>query len=83
MTDTVEVEMESVATEEAIDDTSNKDEQDETGPHKPKSRICTLHCSIIFFLRKKKSTFKGSATLLHFPPEGQCAFILPLNCMYT
>ncbi|MCJ8728190.1 hypothetical protein PDJAM_G00001340 [Pangasius djambal] len=39
MTDIMEVEMKSAATEEAIDDTTNKEEQDESGAHKPKSRI--------------------------------------------
>ncbi|XP_026770209.3 protein DEK [Pangasianodon hypophthalmus] len=39
MTDIMEVEMKSAATEEAMDDTTNKEEQDESGAHKPKSRI--------------------------------------------
>lgn len=42
MTDTTEVEMESAPTKEAIDDPSSKEEQDESGAHKPKSRICML-----------------------------------------
>lgn len=40
MTDTMEIEMESAATNEAHGDASNKEEQDESGAHKPKSRIC-------------------------------------------
>ncbi|XP_060725812.1 protein DEK isoform X3 [Tachysurus vachellii] len=39
MTDTMEVEMKSAATNEAIHDTATKGEQDESVPHKPKSRI--------------------------------------------
>ncbi|XP_053489962.1 protein DEK [Ictalurus furcatus] len=39
MTDTMEVEMETAATKEAIDDASSKEEPDESGPHKPRSRL--------------------------------------------
>ncbi|XP_027005104.2 protein DEK isoform X1 [Tachysurus fulvidraco] len=39
MTDTMEVEMKSAATNEAIHDIGTKGEQDESVPHKPKSRI--------------------------------------------
>ncbi|XP_053349502.1 protein DEK [Clarias gariepinus] len=39
MTDTMEIEMESAATNKAHGDASNKEEQDESGAHKPKSRI--------------------------------------------
>lgn len=40
MTDTVEVQMETAATEEAVNDTSNKEEQDESEAPKPRIRIC-------------------------------------------
>lgn len=55
MTDTMKVEMESAATEETVNDTSNKEKQDESGAHKPRSRICMLHCNFIF-LKEKSST---------------------------
>ncbi|KAG7336241.1 hypothetical protein KOW79_000934 [Hemibagrus wyckioides] len=53
MTDTMEAEMKSDATNESIHDTSTKEEQDESGSHKPKSRI--FSGEIIEGKREKKT----------------------------
>ncbi|KAK3551999.1 hypothetical protein QTP70_031616 [Hemibagrus guttatus] len=53
MTDTMEAEMKSAATNEAIHDTSTKEEQDDSGSHKPKSRI--FSGEIIEGKREKKT----------------------------
>lgn len=55
MTDTMEVEMETATTKEAIDDASSKEEPDESGPHKPRSRLCMLFCNAILSLRGEKN----------------------------